>query len=240
MESPRPSSVVEKALKVDYDNENILLTNQCTLRKVIGILGIALPVLLWTFIAIDTHYYKPLYSISHYYMTRANPVFVIEVSLMGIFLLIYKGKDSADFYLSSIAGFCALCLIIFPTDNMNANDADHVCAVTKLNESELRPAVHYASAAIFLGCLAWMSLFIFTKSTKSRADRGRQKRRRNRVYRTCGVIMVLALLVIVAEFVGLIPGNTFSKYHLMFWMETVAVVSFGISWLVKGEAILKD
>src|SRR5215216_7831101 len=101
---PKPRTAVEKVLKVDYNNENILLTNQCTLRRVIGILGISLPLLLFAFVAVDAHYYKPLFSISHYYMTRANPVFVIEVSLMGIFLLIYKGRGSADFYLSSIAG----------------------------------------------------------------------------------------------------------------------------------------
>jgi hypothetical protein len=26
----------------------------------------------------------------------------------------------------------------------------------------------------------------------------------------------------------------------VFWLESIAVVAFGISWLVKGEAIFKD
>ena len=52
--------------------------------------------------------------------------------------------------------------------------------------------------------------------------------------------MVSALLVIVVNFAGLISVETFDKYHLMFWMETVAVVSFGVSWLIKAEVILKD
>jgi hypothetical protein len=26
----------------------------------------------------------------------------------------------------------------------------------------------------------------------------------------------------------------------VFWLESVAVVAFGVSWLVKGETILKD
>jgi hypothetical protein len=26
----------------------------------------------------------------------------------------------------------------------------------------------------------------------------------------------------------------------VFWLETVAIVAFGVSWLIKGEAILED
>ena len=26
----------------------------------------------------------------------------------------------------------------------------------------------------------------------------------------------------------------------VFWLEALAIVAFGVSWLVKGEAILKD
>ena len=29
-------------------------------------------------------------------------------------------------------------------------------------------------------------------------------------------------------------------YHPIFWLETTAILSFGISWLTKREAILKD
>ena len=29
-------------------------------------------------------------------------------------------------------------------------------------------------------------------------------------------------------------------FHVVFWLEAVAIVAFGISWLTKGEAILKD
>ena len=28
--------------------------------------------------------------------------------------------------------------------------------------------------------------------------------------------------------------------NLIFWLETIAVLAFGVSWLTKGEAILKD
>jgi hypothetical protein len=28
--------------------------------------------------------------------------------------------------------------------------------------------------------------------------------------------------------------------HLTYWMETVMLVAFGFSWLIKGETFLKD
>ena len=207
----------------------------------IGILGICLPVLLFLVLMIDAGFTHPLFSISHYYFTRASGVFVIIVSLLGIFLLIYKGKEPVDFLLSSAAGLFALCLLIFPTDNISnvCHDENHLYSLTILHESKFRPVFHYISAAIFLSCLAYMSLFLFTKSNKSPELRGKQKRRRNRIFRTCGVIMVLALLVILANPLKIISKDSFEKYHLMFWMETIAVESFGVSWLIKAEVILK-
>jgi hypothetical protein len=30
------------------------------------------------------------------------------------------------------------------------------------------------------------------------------------------------------------------RFEPRFWLESIAIVVFGISWLTKGEAILKD
>ena len=236
-------STIEKNLNLDYVSEKgrIWLSDQNMLRKLIGILGILMPALLFIVLLIDAHYTKPLYSISHYYYTRACGIFVIIVSLLAIFLLIYKGKEVIDFYFSSIAGLFALCLLMFPTDNItDVYDPKHIIVVTVLKESPLRTHFHYISAAIFLSCLAYMSLFLFTKSDKSATARGKAKRRRNRIFRCCGVIMILAILVISANFMGWISDDVFTEYHLTFWMETVAIESFGVSWLVKAQVILKD
>jgi len=238
-----PPTRIEEVLKLNYktEKEDIWLTSQDSLRKLIGISGIALPLLLLFVLWIDAGYTRPLFSISHYYFTRASGVFVIIVSLLAIFLLIYKGKEPVDFYLSSVAGLFALCVVIFPTDNISdkCNDENFLYSLTILHESKFRPVFHYISAAIFLSCLAYMSLFLFTKSDKSPKLRGINKRRRNRIFRSCGVIMVLALMVILANPLRIISDDIFEKYHLMFWMETIAVESFGIAWLVKAEIILK-
>lgn len=234
---------LEKTLKLDYntEKEDIWLTSQHTLRKLIGVLGVSLPVLLFLVIFIDSGHISPLYSISHYYFTRACSVFVIIVSLLAIFLLVYKGKEPVDFYVSTAAGLFALLLILFPTDNISNHipDKDNIWSVTILNISEPRSRFHYLCAAIFLSCLAYMSFFLFTKSDKLPGKRSKEKRRRNRIFRVCGVTMVLAILVIFANFLKFIPDGLFTTYHLTFWMEAIAVECFGISWLIKAEVILK-
>lgn len=93
----------------------------------------------------------------------------------------------------------------------------------------------------FLSCLAYMSLFLFTRSNKPVKERGDNKKIRNRIYITCGLIMVLAILVVfVGGFLGKIPEDIYNNNHLTFWMEIVAVEAFGFSWLVKGETLFKS
>ncbi|HEX6180501.1 MAG TPA: hypothetical protein VFZ47_04600 [Chitinophagaceae bacterium] len=242
---PKPSTPMQQALNLHYDTgkDDIWLTNQNSLRILIGILGMLLPVILWIVLVIDVPHIGLMDSISHYYYTRSCSIFVIVVSLLAIFLLIYKGKEPIDFYLSSIAGIFALCVVIFPTSNISKiyPDQDHLYSVTILRESKLRTIFHYLSAAIFLGCLAYMSIFVFTKSTfKNPMNRTKMKRWRNRIYRTCGVIMILAILVIFANFLGWIPDEDFDRLNLTFWMEAVAVESFGFAWLVKAEVFCGD
>jgi len=233
----------EQVLQLDYTNtDQPWLSSQETLRRLIGILGVMLPFLLWFFLYVDTGYKKPMESISHYYFTRACSIMVIVVSLLAIFLLIYKGYRPVDFWVSKIAGIFALGLVLFPTGNISiiCQDPDSVYSVTILKDSPFRVAFHYISATLFLSSLAFMSLFLFTKSNKPPEKRTRNKWIRNRIYRICGVIMILAILVIAAGLFGIIPEEIYFKNRLTFWMETVAVESFGVAWLLKGKVGIKD
>lgn len=234
---------ITEMLDVDFKEDNtIWLTNSLTLRKVIGILGMGLPFLLFLFLYIDTDLAQPLQSISHYYYTRVASVFVAILSVLAMFLIIYKGKEPIDFFISLTAGLFALCVVCFPTGNITETccDGNFVYSVTYLKISAFREGFHYASAGIFLGCLAYMSLFLFTKSDKSPQHRGSKKVVRNRIYRVCGILMIAAILVIGAGYFELISRTFYENNQLTFWMETVAVESFGFSWLIKGETLFKD
>jgi hypothetical protein len=238
-----PNTRITNTLNVDFSQENSLwLTDGKTLRKLIGILGMALPLLLLLFLYIASGLNHPLESISHYYYTRVSSIFVGILSILGIFLIIYKGKEPIDFFISLAAGIFVLCVVCFPTSNITdiCCDAGKPFSVTKLNSSPIRENFHYISAAIFLSCLTYMSLFLFTKSDKAASERGSKKKTRNRIYRICGVLMLIAILVILAGFLKLIPEPFYKDHCLTFWMETLAVESFGFSWLIKGEAMFGD
>jgi formate hydrogenlyase subunit 3/multisubunit Na+/H+ antiporter MnhD subunit len=235
---------MKNRLRLDYnDGSEIWLSDQHTLRILIGILGMLLPLLVCAVLFVDTPWHSPLHSISHYYYTRAAGVFVIVISLLAIFLIIYKGKKPIDFWLSTVAGIFALCVVLFPTNNISAGLPDQVnpYSVTLLKRSPFRETFHYVSAAIFLLSLAAMLAWVFTLSDKEKQQRGKEKRRRNRVYRVCALIMVLAVCVVFfGGALKWIPGDVYESNAITFWMETVAVEFFGFAWMVKGGVILRD
>lgn len=228
--------------KTDLENNSIWLTNSLTLQKLIGILGMMMPLLLFVFLYLDNGLKYPLESISHYYFTRVCGIFVIILSLLAVFLIVYKGKDKVDFYISTAAGILALIVVLFPTSNLTqlCGDLTKRYAVTILPESNFRMYFHYSAAGLFFLCLSYMTLFLFTKSNKSPNERGLKKTIRNRIYRTCGILIFLAVLILFAGSIKIIPAEFFKNYPLTFWMETLAIESFGFAWLIKGETLFKD
>ncbi|TBN04352.1 hypothetical protein EYD45_06960 [Hyunsoonleella flava] len=240
---------LSKMFNLDFQepNDNIWLQSAKTLSRIIGVLGMLLPLLLWLFLVIVNQYFKVLPSISHYYFTRSNVIFIIVVSLIAIFLLVYK-KGKGGFFWSTIAAIGALLLLLFPTNAITQNCCD-ICDsvnIAHIENNSFRNIFHYISAAIFLGSLAIMSLFVFTRENKDKLEFKPESctpskvTNQNVVYRVCGVIMVFSLLAIV---VGSFDTNfkpIYEANNLTFWMEVIAVEAFGFSWLVKGEAFFKS
>jgi hypothetical protein len=242
MENPTQSKL-HKIMNVDFSEENsIWLTNTYSLRKLVGILGMLLPVLLYLYLLADSGLTHPLVCISDYFFTRACGIYTIIISLMGIFLIIYKGKEPADFWVSLVAGIFALLTVLFPTSNISdiCNDPAKKYSVTILRDSDFRATFHYVTAGVFLLCLAYMAIFIFVKSNKSREQRGSRKILRNRIYRVCGIIMVVSMVIIFAGYLKLIKPEFYNSHNITFWMEAIAVESFGFAWLVKGGTLFKD
>ncbi|MBP0904429.1 hypothetical protein ACFSKN_12310 [Mariniflexile gromovii] len=234
---------VNQTLNLTFTDDNaIWLTSSKTLRKLVGVLGMLLPILLCAFLGLISQHYEVLDSISHYYFTRSNVIFIIIVSLMAVFLMIYKGKEPIDFYLSSIAGIAAFLLLLFPTESI-LSECGGLCdsfSISFVVENSVRTVFHYVCAGVFLGSLAYMSLFLFTKFNKAEG-KTKEKKQRNVVFIICGILMIIALLVVfLGDGLNLIPEDVYNGYHITFWMETLAVEAFGFSWLVKGETILKD
>jgi hypothetical protein len=86
--------------------------------------------------------------------------------------------------------------------------------------------------------MAYFSLCLFRKTDPTRPPT-RQKLQRNRVYTLCGnTILVCIALIAVLAFVE--SDALVKRIRPIFWLESAAIVAFGVSWLTKGEAILKD
>jgi hypothetical protein len=232
-----------RVLKLDYnDPKDVWLKSSYTLRKLIGILGILLPLLLPVLLYFTDDFKELLPSISHYYYTKSGPLLISIMSLLAVFFIVYKGNNLIDFISSSITGMAALIVVLLPTDSLlqgclNISE-NHI--VTILEKNPTREAFQYIAAAIFLLSLAYMSIFRFTITSNGYENAMPSIRLRHKLYKLLGIIMILSMLVIA---LGSDYGKTFvpqsfqifyETHHLTFWLETIAVECFGISWLVKG------
>lgn len=203
-------------------------------RRAVGWLGVSLPFVLWIGGALTTRCdLQP--SISHYYYTNMREVFVGILCAVSLFLFTYKGHSKLDSYAANLAGIFALGVAIFPTDIIVGYGCQQ--PVRSIFSWGIHNTLHFSSAALFFVVLACMSLFLFTKSNKPKSEWSAPKRRRNKTYIVCGVVM-LVCIVLIALSEPLFGSTKTSK--ITFAMETVALVFFGISWLTKGEVVFKD
>ncbi|MBL7985034.1 MAG: hypothetical protein JNM91_08555 [Flavobacteriales bacterium] len=84
--------------------------------------------------------------------------------------------------------------------------------------------LHVAGAVILFVSFAYMSYFLFPITDK---QPDRRKQRRNALHRWCGIVILVSL--IWAGIVGFVLDRS------IFWPETIMLLAFGISWLVKGK-----
>ena len=207
----------------DASAPDSLIISYLTLRKLVGLLGILLvPILvLGSFILDHTNYIQV--SVSAYYHTGTRNALVGIVCGISLFLLSYNGYTLKDSIASKLAGLFALGIAFFPTSATN-------------DKNDIISILHYVVSGIFFAILAYMSIFLFTKSSGNMTP---EKKQRNEVYRACGIIMAVCVIGIPINSIPAIRDRTiFLKPTLI--LETLALLAFGISWLTKGEFLLKD
>jgi hypothetical protein len=209
----------------DEDGQSSLVVSYLTLRRAVGVIGLALPpVLAVGGLLLDGSGLQP--SISDYYYTSMRNVLVGSLCAIAVFLGSYR-YGRPDAVAGSVAAVAALGVALFPVTR--AGDPGGLNAVG---------VVHLVSAATFFLTLAWFCLVLFTRTHPDRPPT-RRKLQRNVVYRVSGVtILVSMALAVVVE---LLPEEGWVvTTHPVFWLESLADVAFGIAWFVKGETILTD
>ena len=207
------------------------------LRQWLGILGLALPLLVWIFNGFTL---KP--SISHFYYSSSSVFFTGFMLTFGIFLIFYPGRDDksdkvSDNWVTTIGGIGAILTALIPTAFCSecnecliviTDELSHFCkgeglTTQYIHNNSILGAIHLGCAAIFLILMGYMSWSRFTK--------GNTTRKMKRFYKFCAIMVWLPLLILGIEFA---TGKHLTPYDV-FICECVALVFFGIAWLVKGK-----
>ena len=204
--------------------ESMFVLSYMGLRKSVGIIGLALPVVLLVG--------KPVLdgggmpgSISAYYYTGMRNYFVGSLCALAVFLFSYKYAPR-DNFLSTLASAFALGVVFFPT--------------TPQGEATTWTGwVHLTCAFLFFLTLAGIAYFVFTRPPLPKEQLEPRKRTRDKIYRICGVTIVVSLLL--APILDPLLGDVMrDRIHPLFWLESIAVWAFSASWLIKGGFFLRD
>jgi len=160
-------------------------------------------------------------SISVYYYSNMRNVFVGILFAVALFLSSYIGHKGIDNFLGKLGACFAVGMALCR------------CEPDKpaIDMHPFLSNMHLVFAGLFFLVLFIISFFLFTKSDKEPYERHILKKRRNRLYRTCGGIMVLSMagIIVIDKFFP-----ELKPYNPEFWLEFVALFAFGVSWLTKG------
>lgn len=203
------------------------------LQIIIGVLGVLFPFVL-AIGAMARGCTEIQHSISYYYHTCMGDVFVGFMCAYAMFLFAYRGFDKKDNWAANLAAFFALGVAIVPT-KFGTVISDCTTEPWFTNQ-----VIHLTSAAAFFLVLAYFSLVLFTKTAHG-GHMTASKKKRNRIFRICGIVMLLclALIAVYMTFLNEIFPEL-ANYKPIFWLESAALLAFGISWLTKAEVFLKD
>lgn len=239
--APRPEKLAERPDDGDvlYRQANLVT------RAVIGILGVALPII---FIIGESFFLRGGVqvrgSLSAYYHTSMRDIFVAGLCIIGFFLMTYMSGQlrTSDFWFSLVAGFAVVLVVFFPTMRPDLAPGAPRCGATPMPAgcSPIQQAlgeryvawVHFTSAAVFILSLAAMCFFVFAKSERKAKHPGMAA-----VMYFCGLLILLAVAWAVVG--GLRKTGTVWQLTPLWVGEVVSVWTFGIAWLLKARDLLK-
>jgi len=198
------------------------------LRRAVGFVALALPPVL-----LFGHYWltrgqDSLPTMSDSYYTELGTVFTGALCVIGAFLLSYHGYERGDRIASFVSGAGALGVALVPSGGHRMVEGGP--ALWGWGANYGFGWLHFSFAAAHFAALAYFCLFLFTKCSGGKT---RKKEQRNHLYRACGVVIVLCLATIAVDkaFFRWFPDGA------VFALEALMVLAFGLSWIVKGEAV---
>lgn len=251
----------EKKDQRKLDREYTLNKNR--LANLVGLVGIFLPLALWLGgtaagcmrESVSHYYFAPFW----------GDVFVGGMFFIGTFLIAYRGDHAAENWFATAAGIGAFGTALFPINGSGcAESAFPTRAFIDVNNSvappvsplmdngfdgyflmnSVAPALHSIFAVILTIFLAYYCFAVFTRvnpdtQLDSEGNLTPTKQKRNRFYRIAGWLIVFAVTAMLSHVllkaIGLGGIPNWTEYRGSFIAETVAMMAFGFSWILKGR-----
>ncbi len=209
-----------------------LIMSYLTMRRMIGVLGLGLPVIVVLGGFIQSGFTIQA-SISSYYFTNMHDFFVGILCSVSLFLISYKGYEIVDDIITNMSGVFALGIIAFPTSMFSG----HIVRVgIFLTPDNISQYIHLAFATLFFVSLSFNSIFLFTRHGGAPSL---EKKIRNTVYIVCGVVILFSVVCMIV-YIAFFRNTWVSELYPVFVFETISTMSFGVSWLVKGNTLFRD
>jgi quinol-cytochrome oxidoreductase complex cytochrome b subunit len=207
---------ITKTKRPGNDNDQII--PYYTLRVLIGAAGISLPFLLWIGKLIFRNSFQIEYSISDYYDDgTAGDILVGVLFALAFFLVSYRGYAPIDSIAANLGCAFALGVALCPTTSDN----------------KIVHILHFVFALLLFSVFIFFSIYLFRKKSPHPT---KQKKNRNKVYLTCGILMIICIAGIAVYQIF----DLNSSWHPVFWLESLALISFGFSWITKAEVLFED
>jgi hypothetical protein len=196
------------------------------LRRAVGIVAVGLPFML----AIPWWLQRKSIenSISSYFYTDMRIVLIGSLCAIALFMLCSRSGDGKSNPTAIFLSCCILGVAFFPkAPYANATLPQHLIELA-----------HWSFAILLFSTLAYYCLVRF-KTGATNSEVTEKERQSNGVYAVCGYLiltcMVLAGLLKMNMVWRLIGGT-----RPAFYFESIALIAFGIAWLVKGESLIPE
>lgn len=211
-----------------------------TLRQTVGWIGLLLPISLLIYSWISKGEPIPEPSVSLFYHTGMRDVFVGALCAVALFMFFYTGYSKCDSWTGNIAGLCAILTAFCYTEPLSAT------------EMMWFNILHWVSAGLLFLCFIFFALVLFPIRVNGMVYRKGEKKgtymvgalkettkmkSRRTLYYTCGVGMFLCIAGIAVYAIVKTKQGESTRYSLLiFYLEALLLILFGVCWLVKGKA----
>lgn len=167
-------------------------------------------------------------SISATYYANSKICMIGLLFATSVFFFSYKGYDWKDRLMSLLQAVSALGIIVFPCKTEGIPETVGVFNLP----FEVSHGIHCVMAGLLFGSFATNITFLFTLGDES----NKQKAKRNMVYRTCGTVIYVFMLLQAMSTALPVP----EWFPLTMINEAVMLEAFAVAWLVKAQCWLGD